>query len=143
MKRTITDEVKKVFRPEFLNRIDEIVVFHSLTKDDMENILKLMLARVIKRVKEQKIDIEISKEAKELLLKKGFDLQYGARPLRRAIQRNLEDPLAEEILSKKIKEGQKITVYNEVYEEMIAEDSEIIEKKKKVKKVKAKVCKTC
>ncbi len=102
IKKTILEELKKVFRPEFLNRLDEIVVFQPLTKEEMKKIVDIMLSKIIARVKEQGIILEVSPEAKEFLVEKGFDNKYGARPLRRAIQRYIEDTLAQEILSKRI-----------------------------------------
>ncbi len=108
MKDKLLEEVKKAFKPEFLNRIDEIIVFQSLTKENLYEIIKLEINRVIDRLKEKEIEIKISKEATELLIEKGFDPVYGARPLKRTIQRYLEDPLAEEIISGKVKNGAKI-----------------------------------
>ena len=109
MKKKVLDEMKKVFRPEFLNRIDEAVVFHPLSKEDVRNIVDLMLQKVTQRLSEQGVTLEVSDGAKEFLVIKGFDPQFGARPLRRAIQRYLEDPLAQEILAKKIKPQTKVT----------------------------------
>lgn len=109
MKKKVLDEMKKVFRPEFLNRIDEAVVFHPLSKEDVRNIVDLMLQKVTQRLSEQGVTLEVSDGAKEFLVTKGFDPQFGARPLRRAIQRYLEDPLAQEILAKKIKPQTKVT----------------------------------
>jgi len=110
MKETVTEEVKKTFNPEFLNRIDEIVVFHPLSREDMRKILELMLNRVKNRLIEQGCEIELSEPAKDFLLEKGFDPNYGARPLQRTIQRLLSDPLAEEILAKKFVSPSKIYV---------------------------------
>ncbi|MCJ7645968.1 AAA family ATPase, partial [bacterium] len=109
MKKKVLDEMKKVFRPEFLNRIDEAVVFHPLSKEDVRNIVDLMLQKVTQRLSEQGVTLEVSDGAKEFLVIKGFDPQFGARPLRRAIQKYLEDPLAQEILAKKIKPQTKVT----------------------------------
>jgi len=108
MKTRLLEEVKKTFKPEFLNRVDDIIVFKSLTKDNLYDIVKLEVAEVIDRLKEKEIDIELSKDAVELLVEKGFDLVYGARPLKRTIQRLLEDPLAEDIISGHFKESHKI-----------------------------------
>jgi len=107
IKDTVLEEVKKVFNPEFLNRIDEIIVFHPLSREDMKKILDLMLARVEKKVLEKGFTIEISDRAKEFLLEKGFDPNFGARPLTRTIQRYLENPFGEEILSKNLLSGTK------------------------------------
>ena len=109
MKKKILDEMKKVFRPEFLNRIDEVMVFHPLSKEDVRNIVDLMLQKVTQRLSEQAVTLEVTDGAKDFLVEKGFDPQFGARPLRRAIQKYLEDPLAQEILAKKIKPQAKIT----------------------------------
>jgi len=105
MKDTVMEEVKKGFNPEFLNRIDEIIVFHPLTRSDMAKILNLMLGRVNEKLLKQSYKTDFSEAAKEFLLEKGFDPKNGARPLARTIQRYLEDPLAEEILSRKIIPG--------------------------------------
>ena len=102
MKETVTEEVRKAFNPEFLNRIDEVIVFHPLGRPEMKNILELMLVRGAQKIAAQGYSLELSAEAKDFLLEKGFDPQYGARPLQRIIQRYLEDPLAEEILQSHI-----------------------------------------
>ena len=98
MKSRIMGDLKKVFRPEFLNRIDEVIVFHKLTKDEIMEIVDLMVERVRTQVAEHELQLDLSKEAKELLVDKGWDPAMGARPLRRAIQRYVEDPLADEVL---------------------------------------------
>ncbi|MBV8638503.1 MAG: ATP-dependent Clp protease ATP-binding subunit [Candidatus Eremiobacteraeota bacterium] len=98
MKSKILEEVKHTFRPEFLNRIDEVVVFHQLNRDQIEQIVGLELEKVIREVKAQEMQLKVTEAAKSLLARKGWDPQYGARPLRRAIQRNVEDELAEEML---------------------------------------------
>jgi len=108
MKKKVLDEMKKVFRPEFLNRIDEPIVFHPLSKEDVRKIVDLMLEKVTQRLYEQAVSLEVTQGAKSFLVEKGFDPQFGARPLRRAIQKHLEDPLAQEILAKKIKPQTKI-----------------------------------
>ncbi len=109
MKKKVLDEMKKVFRPEFLNRIDEAIVFHPLSKEDVRSIVDLMLEKVTQRLSEQELTLKVTDGAKDFLVEKGFDPQFGARPLRRAIQKYLEDPLAQEILAKKIKPQAKIT----------------------------------
>jgi ATP-dependent Clp protease ATP-binding subunit ClpC len=91
-------ELKKVFRPEFLNRIDEVIVFHKLTKDEIKEIIELMVGRVRAQVAEHELQLELAAEANEFLAEVGFDPAMGARPLRRAIQRYVEDPLADEVL---------------------------------------------
>src|SRR3954462_3013952 len=98
MKARIMGELKKVFRPEFLNRIDEVIVFHKLTRDEIKEIIDLMIGRVRAQVAEHELQLELDEEAKELLVEKGWDPAMGARPLRRAIQRYIEDPLADEVL---------------------------------------------
>jgi len=98
MKGRIMSDLKKVFRPEFLNRIDEVIVFHKLAKEEIKEIIDLMIARVRLQVAEHELQLELSEPAKELLIEKGWDPSMGARPLRRAIQRYVEDPLADEVL---------------------------------------------
>ncbi len=110
MKKKLLDEVKRTFKPEFLNRIDDINVFRPLTKDDLLKIVEIEVNEVGKRLAEQGINLELDKEAKEFLIEKGFNPVFGARPLKRAIQRYLEDPLSEEIISKKNKKSRKIKV---------------------------------
>jgi ATP-dependent Clp protease ATP-binding subunit ClpC len=110
MKSTIDDAVKKVFSPEFLNRIDDFIVFHQLGRDSILKIVDISVDKLQKRLEHQNITVELSKTVKEYLGDKGYDQNYGARPLRRAIQRYLEDPLSEEILSGNIKENSKVRV---------------------------------
>ncbi|HEY9180431.1 MAG TPA: ATP-dependent Clp protease ATP-binding subunit [Candidatus Baltobacteraceae bacterium] len=108
MKNKVMEEVKHTFRPEFVNRLDEIVVFHQLTRVQIEEIVGLELEKVMREVKAQEMHLEVSEEAKALLAKKGWDPQYGARPLRRAIQREVEDELAEEMLRGTFGAGDRI-----------------------------------
>ena len=110
MRENIMDEVKRIFRPEFLNRVDEIIVFHALEQDEIDRIAKLMLSNVQKRLRERDIDLEVDDSAIKLLSAAGYDLQYGARPLRRAIQRMVEDALSEEILDGKVKLGDRVSM---------------------------------
>src|SRR5581483_7988694 len=98
MKETLKGEMEKQFRPEFLNRVDDIIVFRALTKDDLKNIIDIELAKVKKRLMDKGLALELTDEAKELLIEKGTSLEYGARPLRRAIEHLLEDPLSEKLL---------------------------------------------
>src|ERR1700704_3828415 len=98
MKNRIMSDLKKVFRPEFLNRIDEVVLFHKLAKEEVKEIVDLMISRVRVQVAEHELQLELTEEAKDLLVEKGWDPSMGARPLRRAIQRYIEDPLADEVL---------------------------------------------
>jgi ATP-dependent Clp protease ATP-binding subunit ClpC len=109
-KSLVMDELKKTFRPEFLNRLDEIIVFNKLGKEAIEKITKLMLDDVKVRLKNKNITVEFTDKLIEHISKVGFDQVYGARPLRRAIQNNIEDMLAEEILDEKIKVGSSIVV---------------------------------
>ena len=106
----ILDTLKETFRPEFLNRIDEIVVFNSLTKEEILQIVDLMLNDTINALSDKNISMTITQNAKLQLLEKGTDLKYGARPLRRAIQRYLEDELSEMILRQKLKNGQTVEI---------------------------------
>ncbi len=108
MKENIMGELKNRFRPEFLNRIDDIVVFHSLSKEDIGKIVKLMTKEVVNRLKEMNINLDISNEAVDLISKEGTDLEYGARPLKRAIQKQLEDELSEAILKGDVKKGSDV-----------------------------------
>jgi ATP-dependent Clp protease ATP-binding subunit ClpC len=103
-------ELKKVFRPELLNRIDEVIVFHKLTKDEILEIVELMMRRVREQISTHEVTIELSAGAKELLVEKGYDPTMGARPLRRAIQRYIEDPLADFVLGSDLKPGVTISV---------------------------------
>ena len=109
-KKDVMGELKKQFRPEFINRIDEIIVFHKLNSEDINKIMDIMLKQVINRLKEQKIEIEIDDSVKELLAKNGTDINYGARPLKRTIQNMLEDKIAEAILEEKIKPNKKAKI---------------------------------
>ena len=110
IKNEVMSELKKNFRPELLNRIDEIIVFHKLTEEELEKIADIMISEVIKRMSEQNIQIKVDKKVKQYIVKNGTDTTYGARPRRRAIQNILEDKLAEDILDGKIKEGDKVTL---------------------------------
>jgi ATP-dependent Clp protease ATP-binding subunit ClpC len=110
MKDKVMEELKRSFRPEFLNRIDEVIVFHSLSREDVKSIVDLMLKRVREQLKSKDVDIELTDAAKNLLAEKGYDPSLGARPLRRTIQRLVEDPLSEKLLWKEFKAGQTIIV---------------------------------
>ena len=110
MKMRLLDEVKKTFKPEFLNRVDDIIVFKSLTKENLYRIVELEIKDVLARLKDREVDVKLTQPAIDLLIEKGFDPVYGARPLKRTIQRLLEDPLAEEIISGEFKEGTKVEV---------------------------------
>ena len=109
MKDRVMEEVRRLFKPEFLNRIDEIIVFHQLNKEDMKGIVEIMLSSIEKRTREQlNLHLSVSEEAKALLIEKGYDEKYGARPLRRTIQTMLEDQLAQELLDGRIKAGCRV-----------------------------------
>ena len=111
MKSRVMEEVKRIFKPEFINRIDEIIVFHVLNKDHMSEIVDIMIKNLNKRIIDQmKISIELTDEAKQYIIDKGYDSKYGARPLHRTIQSELEDMMAEKILEGSIKQGNKVLV---------------------------------
>jgi ATP-dependent Clp protease ATP-binding subunit ClpC len=111
MKDRVMEELKRSFRPEFLNRIDEVIVFHSLSREDVKAIVDLMLRRVHEQLKAKDVDIELTDDAKTLLAEKGYDPALGARPLRRTIQRLVEDPLSEKLLWKEFKAGETVIVH--------------------------------
>ena len=108
MRENIMDEVRQIFRPEFLNRVDEIIVFHALTETEIDQIARLLLDQVCLRLEDRGIQLEVGEEALRLISKAGYDLKYGARPLRRAIQRLVEDALSEEILLGDVRLGDKV-----------------------------------
>ena len=108
MKEKISDELKEQFKPEFLNRVDEIIIFHKLSREDAAKVCDLFLSVLCERLKKREIELDVSNAAKDLLLDEGYDPVYGARPLKRVIQRRLEDAISEEILANKIASGQKV-----------------------------------
>ena len=110
MKGRIMGELKKVFRPEFLNRIDDVIVFHKLQKDQIKTIVELLLVRIRETLAERELQLELTEEAKDLLVEKGWDPAMGARPLRRAIQRYIEDPLADFVLRSELTPGGTVLV---------------------------------
>lgn len=111
MKNKVMDEVKRIFKPEFLNRIDEMIVFHMLTKENVARIVDIMMNSINKRIKEQlNITIELSDAAKSYIVDAGYDEKYGARPLKRALQQKVEDELAEQILEGRIKSSDVVYV---------------------------------
>lgn len=111
MKNSVMEEVKQMFKPEFLNRIDETIVFHQLTKEDLKEILDILLKEINSRLDEQmQMNLRLTDKAKEFLIDKGYDKKYGARPLKRALQNEIEDRLAEQILFGNIKQGDKIKI---------------------------------
>jgi ATP-dependent Clp protease ATP-binding subunit ClpC len=110
MKEKVHEDLKRSFRPEFLNRIDEIIVFNELTKEEVTEIVDLLIKRVLDQLESQGLGLELTTDAKLLLAAKGYDPSLGARPLRRAIQRMIEDPLSEKILWKEFHAGETIVV---------------------------------
>jgi len=110
MKEKMMSEAKRIFKPEFLNRLDDLIVFHSLTRDDLTKIVDIEVAKVLTRLKPRSITFRLTPEASAFLIEKGYDPAYGARPLRRAVERFLEDPMAEEILRGTIKNGDFVIV---------------------------------
>src|SRR5215216_2380376 len=110
MKNRIMGELKKIFRPEFLNRIDEVIVFHKLAKEEIKEIVELLLLRIRESMAERELSLNLSEDAKDLLVEKGWDPAMGARPLRRAIQRYIEDPLADEVLKSILEPGSTVEV---------------------------------
>ncbi len=124
MKDRVMEQMKHTFRPEFLNRIDEIIVFHSLTDAEMAKIIDLLLQELTQRIKENGFSIEITTAAKQLIMKEGYDPIYGARPFKRAIQKMVEDALSEEILKKTVQPGDTILVD--------AEDGKIVVQQQKI-----------
>src|SRR5213596_438921 len=108
--RLVMDALRQHFRPEFLNRVDEIIIFDRLTEDDLKKIVEIQLGRLTKRLEQQKITLDLSDSAKELIAREGYDPVYGARPLRRTIQKEILDPLSIDILEGKVREGQTVQV---------------------------------
>jgi ATP-dependent Clp protease ATP-binding subunit ClpB len=110
MKSAVTDELRRAFRPEFLNRVDEIIVFHALSEDHLKQIVDIQLVQLRKRLADRKIELELTDAARLHLVRVGYDPSYGARPLKRAIQREIETPLARKLLSREIRDGHKVLV---------------------------------
>lgn len=110
MKNRVLEEVKQYFRPEFLNRIDDTIVFHSLEKEHIQEIVKLLTADMIQRLEDMEIELKITPAATDIIVKEGYDPEYGARPLKRAIQSEIEDRLSEELLSGNIQVGDRVTL---------------------------------
>jgi ATP-dependent Clp protease ATP-binding subunit ClpC len=133
IKSSAMNELKRMFRPEFINRVDEIVVFHSLDREQVRSILGIELGDVQTRLAEKEIVLEVTKKAKEHLIDIGFDVKFGARPLRRTIQREIEDPLAMDILKQRFGPGSHIVV--SVRNEKITFRAKTTKSKKEEKKV--------
>ena len=128
-KKVIENALKRSFAPEFLNRIDDLVLFRSLDKDDLYKIIDIELEKLFKRTKELGYTLKLTKKAKELIAERGYDPKYGARPLKRAIQKYVEDPIAEQIIDMELEEGDIIKIdYVEKTDSMKVQ----VEKKKKI-----------
>ena len=110
MKVKILEQSKKVFKPEFLNRLDDLIVFHMLEKKDLVKIVDLEISKVIDRLKSREISVKIDNKAKDFLIEDGYDPEYGARPMRRSVEKHLEDPLAEHLLRGDVKDGDFVSV---------------------------------
>ncbi|HOL18108.1 MAG TPA: AAA family ATPase, partial [Bacillota bacterium] len=110
MKERIMDELKRTFRPEFLNRVDDTIVFHSLSREHIRQIVDIMLEELNKRIEEHGLRVEVSSAARDRLVEEGYDPAFGARPLRRVIQKRLEDGISEEMLQGKVKPGDTVLV---------------------------------
>jgi len=127
MRKKLTDSLKKVFRPEFINRLDSVIVFRSLNKDDIRQIVSLELNKVTERLAEHDVKLTATEAALDLLAESGFDVEMGARPLRRVIQQKVEDPLSDALLSGTFCEG--CTVLVEVSEgEVVLRRAPVMEK---------------
>src|ERR687887_84424 len=125
MKNRVMSELKKGFRPELLNRIDEIIVFHKLTRDEIKTIIDLLMRRLREQMATHDVAIELTDEAKELLVEKGYDPAMGARPLRRAIQREIEDPLADFVLGRQLEAGSTILIGRKAADQVGEGESEV------------------
>jgi ATP-dependent Clp protease ATP-binding subunit ClpC len=128
MKSKVLGELKNTFKPEFLNRIDEVIVFHSLRIEEMYSIVELLLKRVRVQLTEQQLELVVPRATKDYLIEKGFDAQYGARPLRRTIQRLVEDPLAEGLLEGKFHPG-------DLVEAVVVEDDLLLHVRKRIEQL--------
>jgi ATP-dependent Clp protease ATP-binding subunit ClpB len=110
MKEAVMNELRAHFRPEFLNRVDETIVFHSLSESQLKEIVVIQMQRLLERLEERHVTLELTDRAKEHLVEAGYDPTYGARPLKRAIQREIENPLGRLLLEGKIRDGQQVVV---------------------------------
>ena len=124
MKSTIQSSLKKTFSPEFINRLDDIIVFNALVKEDIHKIIDISLSKLYKRVEALGYNITLTEKAKDFVAEKGYDPKYGARPLNRAIQKYIEDPIAEEILKAEMSHGDTIKVDYEEGKEQLTFSSE-------------------
>jgi ATP-dependent Clp protease ATP-binding subunit ClpC len=135
MKSTIQNSLKKTFSPEFLNRLDDVIVFNSLGKEDIHKIIDISLGKLYKRVEALGYSIQLTDKAKDFVAEKGYDPKYGARPLNRAIQKYIEDPIAEEILKAEMGHGDTIKVDYEEGQEQLTFSSEKTKDENKRKEV--------
>ncbi len=119
VKSKVLGAMRQLFNPEFINRIDETIVFKSLDRSDIEHIVEIMMERVNKRLVDKHIKVTLSEGAKAFLVDKGYDSEYGARPMRRAIQRYIEDPLSQLIIEGNVPEGEVVGFHNEGREEIV------------------------
>jgi ATP-dependent Clp protease ATP-binding subunit ClpC len=127
MKGRVTSELRKIFRPELLNRIDEIIVFHKLEREDMRHIIEIQLRRLRKQLADREVTVEFTREALDKLSEAGYDPAFGARPLKRVLQRMIEDPLSEMILRGEVPNGSKVIIEpNDINYEDVAEDESIV-----------------
>jgi ATP-dependent Clp protease ATP-binding subunit ClpC len=127
MKSRVTSELRKIFRPELLNRIDEVIVFHKLEREEMRHIIEIQIRRLRKQLAEREVTVEFTREALDKLSDAGYDPAFGARPLKRVLQRMIEDPMSEMILKGEIPNGSKIIVEsNDISYEDVAEDESIV-----------------
>jgi ATP-dependent Clp protease ATP-binding subunit ClpC len=128
MKGRVTSELRKIFRPELLNRIDETIVFHKLEREDMRHIIEIQIRRLRKQLDEREVTIEFTREALDKLSDAGYDPAFGARPLRRVLQRMIEDPMSEMILRGEVPTGSKVVIEpNDIDFEDVAEDESIVD----------------
>jgi len=110
LEEKVTEELRRRFRPEFLNRVDDTIIFHSLSRDDIVRIVDIQLERLLERVEEKNLDLTLSEDAKRRLAEEGYDPVYGARPLERVIQKRVVDPLAMDVLEGNLQEGDRVLV---------------------------------
>jgi ATP-dependent Clp protease ATP-binding subunit ClpB len=110
VKREVMDALRAHFRPEFINRVDDIIIFHALTREQMRTIIDIQLRSLVKRLEDRKMHIELSEAAKDLIIEEGYDPTYGARPLKRTIQRRILDPLALRVLQGDFREGDRVRI---------------------------------
>jgi len=124
MRGDIQDALKETFRPEFLNRIDEVIIFQRLSKDDMKRIVDLQVSEIRQRMLEQRVDFELSEAARDWLAEEGYDPSFGARPLRRTLQRLIESPLSKKLIRAELKPGDRLEIDVDEDELVFRQDSE-------------------